>query len=178
MSNFNNIARPYALAAFEYAQEHNALAAWKIFLANSSAIAEDEEMTKIFGNPAVTAASFVSIFQDILSIHVNNAQLNFLQLLAENKRLMILTDIHRLFIEHCERLTQTLHVKVVTAVQTDDIFQQKLAKALAKRLHHEVTLSNEIDPDILGGAVIYLGDRVIDGSLRGKLTRLLEFSLR
>ena len=57
----------------------------------------------------------------------------------------------------------------------EEDFRQKLTQALTKRIQREVTLQCEIDPAILGGAIIHIGDRVIDGSIRGKLTRLLEF---
>ena len=69
-------------------------------------------------------------------------------------------------------------MRVVTAIGVQDDFKAKLTKALSARIERDVTLECEIDPAILGGAIIHVGDRVIDGSIRGKLTRLLEFSLR
>jgi len=69
-------------------------------------------------------------------------------------------------------------VRVITAVQVEDAFKQRLAASLSKRVNRDVTLHCEVNPAILGGAIIHIGDRVIDGSVRGKLTRLLEFSLR
>ena len=69
-------------------------------------------------------------------------------------------------------------MRVITAIDTDNQFKQILTEALTKRIQHQVTLECEVDPAILGGAIVHMGDRVIDGSIRGQLHRLLEFSLR
>ena len=69
-----------------------------------------------------------------------------------------------------------LHVRVVSAVPLKEDQSARLRDALSKRFENEIELENEIDPGVLGGAVIYAGDQVIDGSLLGRL-RKLEQSL-
>ena len=92
---------------------------------------------------------------------------------------MVLPDIAELFSAYYAALEKTSTVRVVTAVDMPEDFRQKLTQALTKRVQREVTLQCEVDPSIIGGAIIHVGgDRVIDDSIRGKLTRLLEFSLR
>ena len=65
-----------------------------------------------------------------------------------------------------------LDVRVVSAVPLDEAQAERMKAALARRFEREISLHNEIDPEVLGGAVIYAGDQVIDGSLKGRLNRL------
>jgi F-type H+-transporting ATPase subunit delta len=61
---------------------------------------------------------------------------------------------------------------VVSAVPLEEDQSSRMRDALAKRFESEIELESEIDPGVLGGAVIYAGDQVIDGSLLGRLRRL------
>jgi F-type H+-transporting ATPase subunit delta len=63
-------------------------------------------------------------------------------------------------------------VRVVSAVALEGEQAKRMSQALAKRFEREIELENEVDPAVLGGAVIYAGDEVIDGSVRGRLARL------
>jgi len=65
-----------------------------------------------------------------------------------------------------------LRVRVVSAVALQGPEAERMKAALALRFGREITLSNEIDSNVLGGAIIYAGDQVIDGSLLGRLKRL------
>jgi len=177
-SKYLNIARPYALAAFEYAKEKKELADWKKFLKAAAEIAVLPEVIKLLADSKLSSVKIFDLFYDVLQSFANPARKNFLQLLANNKRLLILPQIAELFNTSADALEKRSKVRVVTATQVEESFRQKLAHALTKRINQDVTLHCEVDPKILGGAIIHIGDRVIDGSIRGKLTRLLEFSLR
>lgn len=178
MANLAGIARPYALAAFESAREKQQLPAWKNFLAAAVSVVEQPAMLKLLGNPAISTAKLSDLFIDVLTPLLDNERKNFLLLLAKNKRLNALSAISELFNTYYAALEKVSTVRVVTAIEVQDDFKAKLTKALSTRTERDVTLECEIDPAILGGAIIHVGDRVIDGSIRGKLTRLLEFSLR
>ena len=80
----------------------------------------------------------------------------------------------RTFNAHLATLEKISQVRVITATETQEAFRQKLVQALSKRIQRDVTLQCEIDASLIGGAIIHIGDRVIDGSIRGKLSRLLE----
>ena len=175
---FSNIARPYALAAFDYAREHQQLAAWKVSLESAAIMAAHPVVAKSLSNPQVSVDELFQLFCDVLATQLDQERKNFLLLLSQNKCLMILPAVSEAFNAYYAALEKISHVRVVTAVAATDDFKQKLQQALAKRIQHEVTLHCEIEDSILGGAVVHIGDRVIDGSVRGKLNRLLEFSLR
>lgn len=169
-----NIARPYALAAFESARDSHSLPEWKSFLASAAEIAKDPSIRTLLDNPEVASGKMLELFLQVLTPLLNNERKNFLAILAQNRRLMMLPPISELFNIYYTALEKISKVRVVTAIDVEDKYKQKLIQALSKRIHHEVTLHCDVDPSILGGAVIHLGDRVIDGSVRGKLTRLLQ----
>lgn len=174
MANFTSIARPYALAAFECARDAQQLSEWKAFLETASYITRQPGVAALLSNPDVSPAVLFNLYQEILASQLNPSRKNFLLLMSQHKRLNVLSDVSDAFNAHFAALEKSSNVRVITAVEVQDDFKQKLAKALTKRIHKKVTLECEIDPSILGGAVIHIGDRVIDGSIRGKLTRLLE----
>lgn len=178
MANMLSIARPYAFAAFQAAQENQQLADWKLFLASAASIAQDKNVKALLTNPLVESSKLLALFEDVLGSLINPARKNFLMLLAENNRLIALPDISTAFDDHYATLEKTSNVRVITAIDADQDFKKLLTQALTKRFNHQVTLQCEVDPAILGGAILHIDDRVIDGSIRGQLHRLLEFSLR
>ncbi|OGT40935.1 MAG: ATP synthase F1 subunit delta [Gammaproteobacteria bacterium RIFCSPHIGHO2_12_FULL_38_14] len=178
MSNLTHIARPYALAAFEYARFSSQLLSWKAFLQSASTITKDKTIQKLLDDPQIDQQLLFDLFHGVLASIINDEQKNFLLLLQQYKRFALLPGISELFDTYYAAFEKMQTVRVVTAIQMEKEIQQKLSQALTKRMQHEVILHCEVDPHILGGAVIHIGDHVIDGSIRGKLSRLLEFSLR
>lgn len=178
MANLASFARPYALAAFEVAHEHDSLPQWKIFLDAAAKIADDKQLAQLIRNPEIQPNKFEELFAGILQAYCDEHRRNFLRLLAHNRRLYLLPDIATLYAAYLAELERMSNIRVITATAVDDAYKQTLSKALGNRMKQNVTLHCEIDPSIIGGAIIHIGDRVIDGSVRGKLTRLLEFSLR
>jgi F-type H+-transporting ATPase subunit delta len=173
-----NIARPYARAAFEYAKENQQLTEWKLFLESARTMVCSPAVMQLLNKPAISPKQIYAFASDVLASLVDTSRANFLMLLAEQKRLLVIPEIAELYQTYYEALEKCSQVRVVTAEKIDADFEKQLNQALANRLQSAITLQCDIDETLLGGAVIYIGDRVIDGSIRGKLTRLLEFSLR
>ena len=178
MANLSSIARPYAQAAFESARKLSDISAWKAFLKSAAEMSQLPAAAKLLGNPEVNRQQLFELFQSVLKSQLNDARTNFLKLVAEHKRFIALDAIYNQFEAISEQFEKASIVRVVTAVSASDSFKTNLAAKLSKRTQRDVTLHCEVDPQILGGAIIYMGDHVIDGSVRGKLARLLEFSLR
>jgi F-type H+-transporting ATPase subunit delta len=110
----------------------------------------------------------------MLTSELNAERKNFLLLLVQKKRLNVLAEISQRFNVYYATLEKMSKVRVVTAVATQEDSRKKLADALTKRIRRQVTLECEVDPSIIGGAVIHIGDQVIDGSIRRQLARLFE----
>jgi F-type H+-transporting ATPase subunit delta len=176
MANLSSIARPYALAAFEYAREKQQLPAWKSFLETAAFYASQPKIGELMTNPELPSAKLFDLFHDLLKsqLEMDTERNNFLLLLAQNRRLNVLADIADIFNAQYAALQKTSKVRVITATESEESFRQKLAETLSRQTQREVTLQCEVDPLLIGGAIIHIGDRVIDGSIRGKLSRLLE----
>lgn len=174
MANLQSIARPYALAAFESARESQQLLEWKAFLEAASVAAKQPQAAKFLDNPEVMSTWQFELFHEVLKPLLDDQRKNFLLLLAQNKRLIVLPDIAEAYNAYYAALEKISKVRIVTAIEIQEEFKETLSNALAKRIERKVTLHCEVDPAIIGGAIIHMGDRVIDGSVRGKLTRMLQ----
>lgn len=177
MAHLTGIGRPYARAAFEYAKEKKQLPSWQGFLASAANMAKIPEIMALLTRPDMPHAQLAAFFEEILAPSLEG-QRHFLRLLAQNKRLAVLPVISSLFGEYLAALEKMSKVRLITAVETEEQFRKEIMSALSKRTKQEVSLQCQVEPAIIGGAIIHLGDQVIDGSIRGKLARLLEFSLR
>lgn len=169
------IARPYAAAAFEYALANNALPEWETLLQSAATITDNATVINLLNSPDATPKKLSDLYCGVLGKTLNAQQKNFIQLLAENERLAVMPAIAALFSQARAEHEKTLSVEVTSAATLSPAYQQKLVTALTKRLQRQVELQCSVDPALLGGVVIRAGDTVIDGSIRGKLTRLNEF---
>lgn len=177
MSSLTTLARPYAKAAFELARSDDAdkggnLAAWDDMLSTAAAITAEELMARWLQSPHSTPAKAVEIIVEAMGGDVDPRFQGYLGVLADNGRLSLCAEISRMFGQLRQEAEKRLTVRVVSAVALQDSETERMQSALAKRFEREITLNNEIDPEVLGGAIIYAGDQVIDGSLLGRLKRL------
>jgi F-type H+-transporting ATPase subunit delta len=172
MAEAITIARPYANAAFALAQEKGELTAWSDLLAVLAQAVSEPEMQSIINSPAVSDEQAVSVLTDIAGDAVTPEVKNFLSLLAENDRLVLLADISLLFEELKAEAEKSMVADVVAARDLSAEQADKISAALKTRLGRDVTLNVSVDESLLGGAIIRAGDLVIDGSALGKLNRL------
>ena len=172
MAERATIARPYAKAAFAYARDANALAQWSEGLKAAARIVADPRVAPLTKSPAWSAADLVSLIIDVAEPKLDAGMQNFVRVLVENHRLLLLPEI----VAHYEVLRSavgnTVDVEVVSAVPLDAAQADKLRAALSTRLKRKVRMQTSVDSTLLGGAVVRAGDLVIDGSLKGRLQRL------
>jgi F-type H+-transporting ATPase subunit delta len=166
------IARPYAKAAFEYARDAKAFAEWSQGLKAGAEIVADPRVAELTKSPQWSQADLVSIITDVAGAKLNPAMQNFVRVLAENHRLLLLPQISSHYEELRSEVENTIDVDVISAVALNPAQQEKLAVALSTRLKRKVRMQNSVDASLLGGAVVRAGDMVIDGSLKGRLQRL------
>jgi F-type H+-transporting ATPase subunit delta len=174
MAELTTLARPYAKAAFEFAQSQNMLTEWSAMLGLASAVSVDETVQQVLRVPRMTgdekAGTFVEVCGDKLDAKVQN----FIHLLAENDRLLLLPEITELFELFKAEQEKSVDVEVTSAFALNNEQKDKLAKVLSARLSREVRLHATEDSSLIGGVVIRAGDLVIDGSVRGKIAKLAE----
>lgn len=172
MSSLTTLARPYAKAAFELAQGENALAGWNDMLRLASDIVVEESMAALLESPDVSNSDAVKIITDVAGEAFVGRFRDYLAVLAANGRLPLLPHINELYRALRDEAESRLSVKVVSAIPLDEDQSNRMKQALAQRFECEIELENEVDTEIIGGAVVYAGDQVIDGSLRGRLQKL------
>jgi len=172
MSSLTTLARPYAKAAFELARDEQALASWDNMLTLAGEMVTEETVAALLESPHVGQDEVVKILSGAAGEAFSTRFRDFLLVLAGNGRLSLLPPATRLFRQLREAEEKRLSVKVVSVVPLDEGQANRLREALARRFECEIELDNEIDKAVLGGAVVYAGDQVIDGSLRGKLEKL------
>jgi F-type H+-transporting ATPase subunit delta len=166
------IARPYARAAFDHARGANALAAWGDMLRKASLALSDERVAALVGNPHVRSADLVTFLLDLVGAANDANARNFVHLLADNRRLGLLPQIAEQYEALRADVENTVDVTVTSAMPLTAEQSAKLSAALATRLKRTVRLHAEIDPKLIGGAIVRAGDFVVDGSLRGRVERL------
>ncbi|MFK4753945.1 F0F1 ATP synthase subunit delta [Oceanobacter antarcticus] len=174
MAELTTLARPYAKAVFAEAEEKKSLDAWSDDLALLSTYASDAEMAKLLVHPSLTAAQQAQALIDVCGEKLNDAAKNLVHVLAENKRLTLLTEITALYEELKAQLQNAVDVVVTSAYALTETQSNKLAQALKAKLQRDVRMTSEVDESLIGGAIIRAGDLVIDGSLTGKLSKLAE----
>ncbi|MFI8610314.1 F0F1 ATP synthase subunit delta [Pseudomonas sp. NPDC077649] len=174
MAELTTLARPYAKAAFEYAQAHQQLANWSAMLGLAAAVSLDDTMQRVLKAPRLTSTEKATAFIEVCGDKFDAQAQNFIHVVAENDRLALLPDIFAQFELYKAEQEKSIDVDVTSAFALSDEQQDKLAKVLSARLGREVRLHAAEDATLIGGVLIRAGDLVIDGSVRGKLAKLAE----
>jgi F-type H+-transporting ATPase subunit delta len=141
-------------------------------LKTAAEIVADPRVAAFTKDPTWSAADLVSSITEAAGDKLNAGMQNFVRVLAENHRLLLLPEIAAHYEAFRSEVENTIDVDVVSAVALNSAQAEKLKAALAKRLKRSVRMQNSVDPGLLGGAVVRAGDLVIDGSLKGRLQRL------
>ncbi|TNH02290.1 F0F1 ATP synthase subunit delta [Testudinibacter sp. TR-2022] len=171
MSEYITVARPYAKAAFDFAVEQNRIDAWQAMLGFVAEVAENDDI-KHFLKESFSPQKVAKTFIDICGDQLDQYGQNFIRLMAENKRVMALPEVFKLFQELVDQYKSLANVEVISAEPLTQKQQQNILQAMEKRLARKVKLNCSIDKNLIGGAIIRTDDLVIDGSSRGQLNRL------
>jgi len=179
MADNFTIARPYAQAIFELAQEAGTLHDWSESLDLAGELTADGRVAKFLGNPGLSDAQRLDFLKGLFAaakcalLDGSDVKgLNLLKLLIENGRVGVLPEIAQRFDALRAEVENTVDVVVTSAAELSAKQRQEIVTALTARLGREVRLETQIDKNLIGGAVIRAGDVVIDGSLRAGLDGL------
>ncbi len=169
MAESVTIARPYAQAVFRLARESKALAAWSERLQRLATIAQDEEMTKVVGNPKFSAGQVASLFVSLSGEAGNKELVSFIGMLAENERLDVLTQIQEIY-EQLRSADEGVRDAFITSAYPLDNAQLKnLMSQLEPHFGSKLQPRVVVDEALIGGIKVAVGDQVLDASVRGKL---------
>jgi F-type H+-transporting ATPase subunit delta len=166
------IARVYADALFGVAEEKGKLDEIHEQLAEfADAMAGNRELQVFFFSPYFSSAEKREGIAKAIS-GADEELVNFLELLAEKHRMPAIFRIRLRFDELWAKAKRRLEVTLTSAVELDQGVVDKVGEEIARQTDRKIDLSNEVDPDILGGLVLRVGNMVLDASLRAKLEKL------
>lgn len=172
MAEPSTIARPYAEAVFKLADAQGKLADWSIALANLSAVAADARVRAAVGDPNLPAAKAAGLVISILAGKLSGDAENFVRVLAENGRLGVVAEIRAHFEALKNQREGTVEAEIHTAFELSPAQLADLVARLEKKTGRKVKARVSVDPALIGGVKVAVGDKVIDGSARAQLGAL------
>lgn len=169
MAETATIARPYAEAVFRLAQESGSLATWSERTQRLAAVVQDEEMARCIGNPKIQAEQVEQALAAIIGGEGQVELTNFLSILSRNNRLALLPEIAKIF-EQLKRNVEGIQEAVIqSAFPLEGELLDKLLPGLEKHFGTKLQPRVTLDPELIGGVRVTVGDRVYDASIRGSL---------
>jgi F-type H+-transporting ATPase subunit delta len=166
------IAEVYARALFEVATEHDALDRIHDELGEfADALAENRDMQLFFFSPYFSSQEKKEGIAKLVS-GAEERFVNFLELLAERHRMPVLFRIRRAFDRLWAEENKLLPVSVTSAVELDDKLVESIGERIKEQTGRKIDISSNVDPDVLGGLVLQVGNMVLDASVRSRLERL------
>lgn len=174
MAELATLARPYSKAVFELAKSQGRLDAWARMLELLAAIAAQEPVRQLLDSPELTDSAKAQRLIRICGDDIEDRGRALINLLAVNKRLALIGELREQFDELKAQEEQVLDVEVVSAYELTGAQADMLREALQRKFQREVNMTSRVDTGLVGGALIRAGDTVIDGSVRGRLAKLVE----
>ena len=169
MAELATIARPYAEAAFKLAREKSALAAWSDALALLEVMVQDPRLQACISDPNVSPQALESLVLGVAGDRLEGAARNFVQVLIANGRFELLVQIRAQYEALRREHEGVLEARIVSALPLADDQVNELVARLEARHQRKVRARVDIDPQLIGGVMIIVGDKVIDGTVRGRL---------
>jgi F-type H+-transporting ATPase subunit delta len=166
------LAQVYGRSLFELAREHGRLDELREQLAQlADALNAQRELAVFFFSPYFSTQEK----QDSLSGLLDGADevfTNFLELLIENHRMPVIFRIRDEYERLYDEENRTLPVEITSAIALDQATTESLGRKIGERAGRKVTLAARVDPDILGGIVVRVGNSILDASIRNRLEQL------
>jgi len=169
----NAVARVYARALFDIGVEDGSLGRIYDDLQGVKAAAESStEAVQFLNSPKLRREDKIRVMDEIFKDHVSRPVLGLLHVLVEKRRESVLDNIIAEFGKYRDEHEGRVHARVTTARPLAEAERERLAAAIAKRTGKIVEIHEEIDPAVIGGIRVNLGDQVLDGTIRRRLEDL------
>jgi F-type H+-transporting ATPase subunit delta len=166
------IASVYARSLFEVAKEHDKLEVVREQLGQiADALSEDRELQLFFFSPYFSTEEKKDGLSKVIE-GADPAVLNFLELLVEKHRSPALFRIRRAYDVLWEQENKLLPVTITSAVELDDEIARRIGDQIGEQTGQRVELTKTVDPDIIGGLVLRVGNSILDASIRNRLDNL------
>ena len=194
MAELSTLARPYAKAAFDYANEHGVVEQWEQFLVLAGHIVTDPQFATMLDNPAISSQQKADVLLDLYDQQIKNTDeswlqsllgkllqnapsvsnniKNFVYQLSEQRRLGLMPVILTHFRTQKAKALKHIDAYITTAYPLTDIQRALVQARLATSMNATIIMHEAVDPSLIAGATIKVGDKLVDDSVRGKLKQL------
>ena len=169
MAELVTVARPYAQAAFSLAKDGNALPVWAEMLRLASAVSTNPTVRAALDSPKLSAGDKEALFLSICGDQLTAEGRSFMRVLVESERIGLLPEIREIYDTLKDDADGVARAHIASAFPVTDAELAALTASLEKRFGKKIEATVTVDPELIGGATIVVGDTVIDGSVRAEL---------
>ena len=170
MAESATIARPYADALFKTAS--SGLSAAAVWLDELAAIAGNQQLLQYADNPKVTSEQVFTLVVSVAKSSLPDTAKNFLRTVIENGRLAVLPDVASQFRALLNAQGGTSDAVVYSAFPIDALALADVSAALEKRFDRKLNVSVQLEPALIGGIRVVVGDEVLDTSVKARLEQM------
>lgn len=176
---YEYLDRRYSLALYEVAEKKGKVEEYRKTLKEiTQVIDSNNELIQLIKHPQISTSKKKKVFIKIFKGKIDEELLSFLLILIEKGRILHLKEKQIEFEKIYFEKHNMLFVNVKTVISLDEEDRKNLKNNLSKKYNKEIVLKEEIDPSIIGGVYIRVGDDVIDGTIKSKLNEMRKLMLR
>ncbi|QQX84309.1 F0F1 ATP synthase subunit delta [Cupriavidus necator] len=174
MAETATIARPYAEALFRVASESSAgnLGAWSELVSEMGQVAANPDMKALAGDPNVPGEKLAELFLSVLKSPLNDEARRFVKLLVDNGRLTVMPEIAEQFHVLKNAREGSSDVEITSAFPLEGPQLNDLVAALERKFGRKLYAKVAVDPSLIGGVSVKVGDEVLDTSVRSRLAAM------
>lgn len=169
------VAARYAQAFFDVAQDNNQIMDIENELRGfMQALNESDELQRVLSNPQVSVDLKKTIIREVFEGQISRSTLNFLCVILDRRREVFLESIVERYIALANETRNIIEAEAISAVELPVVHKVNFMQVLSRMTGKEIRIDYQVDPEIIGGVVVRLGGRIIDGSIRRQLERLRD----
>ena len=176
MAELSTVARPYAEALFQAASDDQALvlAGWADLVGEMAQVAANPDVRNAMSDPRLEDAQRIQVFSGLLKSKLPASASNLIELLVQNDRLLLLPEIAEQFIALKNRHEGTAQAEITSAFELSEAQVKDLVVALESKFSLKLKPHVTVDPSLIGGVRVAVGDQVLDTSVQAQLTRMRD----
>jgi len=150
------------------------LPAWADLVSEMSQVASNPDVREAMADPRLGDKQRVELFSGLIKVELPQAARNFIELLVENDRLLLLPDIATQFVVLRNRHEGTAQAEITSAFELSDDQVKELVAALEQKFGLKLKPNVTVDKSLIGGVRVAVGDQVLDTSVQAQLVRMRD----